>query len=249
MQNDIDEGKVKPGQYFVLTFDFSKVRPNPNLTEANEALIKFLNSTIEAFYETYAAYLGRNFADLCQEIDSKYPNISLQRYTQSVRGAIKQGGRFAGIEGINVLVDKFDAFPNNYLELQQTVGEPKTAWENTAVGLTFKSFWSTVKSLGGEGFIRRVFITAISPLSLSSVRSSFNVLRNLSFHRDLAGLCCLTHSNLEDALKQMGKEPEECNRVLSGMTESFNGYHFCKDETVQTVYNTETGLADLQRLI
>ncbi|RPB21818.1 hypothetical protein L211DRAFT_851052 [Terfezia boudieri ATCC MYA-4762] len=30
------------------------------------------------------------------------------------------------------------------------------------------------------------------------------------------------------------------------MTEFFNGYHFCQDETVNTVYNTETCLAYLQ---
>jgi hypothetical protein len=148
-----------------------------------------------------------------------------------------------------VLVDEYDAFPNNYLEPLQTIGEPKTAWENTAVGYTFKSFYSTIKALGAEGVIRRVFITGISPLSLSSVGSSFNVLTNLSFDRDLAGLCGLTHLDLKDALEQMGKEPEECNRVLLDMTKSFNGYHFCNNETVQTVCNTETGLANLQRLI
>jgi hypothetical protein len=239
---------VKPGQYFVLAFDFSEVRPNTDLTEANETLIKFLNSSLEAFYETYATYLGRDVTDLHQTIDSKEPNVSLRRCAQSVQRAIKQGGRLAGIEGIYVLVDEYDAFPNNYLELLQTADEPKTAWENTAVGYTFKSFWSTIKSLGGE-FIRRVFITGISPLSLSSVGSSFNVLTNLSFDKDLASLCGLTHSDLEDALKQMNKEPTERSRILSDMTESFNGYHFCNDETVATVYNTETCLANLQRLI
>ena len=142
-----------------------------------------------------------------------------------------------------MLVDEYDTFTNDYLEPYNN-----THLVGTAVERTFKSFWSTIKSLGGE-FIRRVFITGISPLSLSSVGSSFNVLTNLSFDKDLASLCGLTHSDLKDALKQMNKEPAECSRILSDMTESFNGYHFCNDETVNTVYNTETCLANLQRLI
>jgi Predicted AAA-ATPase len=245
VQKDIDEGKANPGQYFVLKFDFSEINPRPDLTEANETLTKFLNYSLETFYGRYTAYLGGNFADLCQNIDSNQPNLSLQRCAESVRDAIEQDERLAGIEGIYVLVDEYDAFPNSYLEPPKTVGGPKIAWEDTAVGRTLKSFWATIKSLGTEGIIRRIFITGISPLSLS-VGSAFNAARNLSFDRDLTGLCGLTYSDLEDALMGIYKDPKACNSFLSEMTKFFNGYHFCKDETVETVYNTETCLAYLQ---
>jgi hypothetical protein len=248
VQKDINEGKVKPGQYFILKFDFSKVRPNPDLTEANETLIKFLNSSLKTFYRTYAVYLGRDVTDLYQTIDSKEPNISLRRCAQSVRHAIRQGGQFTSIEGIYVIVDEYDAFSNHYLELQQTAGEPKIAWEGTAVASTFKSFWSTVKSMGRDGFIRRVFITGILPLSLSDLGSSFNVLTNLSFDSDLAGLCGLTRSDVEDVLKKICKDSVKRDLALWEMIEWYNGFHFCNYEKVTTVFNTETCLAHLQRL-
>jgi hypothetical protein len=249
VQKDIDERKVNPGQYFVLTFDFSKINPRSDLIEANKTLIKFLNSSLQMFYRKYAAYLGGNFADLCQKIDSNDPNLSLQWCAESVRDAIEHDEQLAGIEGIYVLVDEYDAFANNYLEPPKTVGGPKTAWEDTNVGRTFKSFWATIKSLGGEGIIQRIFITGISPLSLSSLGSAFNVARNVSFDKDLAGLCGVTYSDLEDALKGICKDPEARNRFLSEITKFFNGYHFCKESTVGTVYNTETCLAYLQCLI
>jgi len=62
------------------------------------------------------------------------PNLSLWWCAQSVRNAIKQDERLAGIEGMYVLVDEYDAFPNNYLE------PPKTAWESTDVGRTVTKF-------------------------------------------------------------------------------------------------------------
>ena len=249
MQKDIDERKVKPGQYFVLKFDFSKINPNPDLTKAHEALIKNLNSSIKWFYQDYTAYLGGNFTGLCEKIDSKQPNLSLRRCAELVRHAIKQDERLDGIEGIYVLVDEYDAFLNNYLKPPKTVGGlkivegPKIAWEDTAVGRTFRSFWATIKVLCTEGIITRTLITGISPLSFSSLGSAY---RNLSFDRDLAEFCGLTYSDLEDALMGIYKDPKAYNGFLSEMTKFFNGYHFCKDETVGTVYNTETCLAYLQ---
>ena len=141
---------------------------------------------------------------------------------------------------IYLLVDEYDTFANDYLEPY------KTTWEGTAVELTFKSFWSAVKSLLPEG-IRRTFITGISPLSLASIYSGFNVARNLSFHKDVAGLCGLTRSDIQAALRKVcGPDSEAYERHLSAMTEYFNGYHFCNERKVETIYNTETCLSYLQ---
>ncbi|KIX03496.1 uncharacterized protein Z518_07049 [Rhinocladiella mackenziei CBS 650.93] len=68
----------------------------------------------------------------------------------------------------------------------------------------------------------------------------------MSFNKNLAGLCGFTHSDLEDALEGIYEDPEVYNGFLSEMTKFFNGYHFCKDKTVETVYNTETCLAYFQ---
>jgi len=81
----------------------------------------------------------------------------------------------------------------------------KIAWEEKPVGRTFKSFWTTIKCFAGKSVIKRLFITGISPLSLSSAGSGFNVARNLSFDKDLAELYNLTHSNLVNALKKICK--------------------------------------------
>ena len=127
MQKDIDESKVNPGQYFVLKLDFSKINPCRDLREANETLVEFLNSSLRRFYGIYTAYLGGNFADLWRNIHCKQPNLSLDWCADSVRNAIAWDERLTGIQGIYVLVDEYDAFPNHYLESPKTVGEPKTA--------------------------------------------------------------------------------------------------------------------------
>jgi len=249
VQNDINQGKVKHGQYFVLKFDFSTITAHRDFTEAYEALIRSLNSSIETFYTKYATYLGETFAELCQKIDSKDPNTNLKRCVNSVRRAIENDERLAGIEGIYELIDEYDAFPNGYLEQSMTGGH-KTAWEDTDVVQAFKSFWATIKSCSAGG-IRKIFVTGISPLSVSFLGGAFNMVRDLSFDRDLAGFCGLMRSDLDDALKGIctvkkipyGFEHKSC---LEAMTLLFNGYHFCMDESVETVFNTETCLYYLQ---
>ena len=102
-----------------------------------------------------------------------------------------------------------------------------------------------MKSLLSQG-IQRAFITGISPLSLSGVGSGFNVARNLSLHKDLAGLCGLTGSDIRTALKQACQDSEARQEHLLAMTKYFNGYHFCDERKVESTYNTETCLGYLQ---
>jgi hypothetical protein len=254
VQNDIDgknkKGKkYKPGQYFVLKFDFSLIPASSDLAEANQNLIVSLNYSIQKFYETYATYLGGEVTSLCGNIDSKRPDISLQKCSRLVQRALSQARKeknehLTGVQGIYLFVDEYDAFTNNYLEPPNTVEPHKTTLDGSPVEETFRSFWCTVKLLSTEG-IEKIFITGISPLSLSGLDSAFNIARNLSFHRGLAGLCGLTSSDLEAALKTIGKD----GKHLSEMTKCFNGYHFCRNERVETVYNTETCLAYLQSVV
>ena len=139
-----------------------------------------------------------------------------------------------------MLVDECDAFSNDYLEPH------RPTWEGTPVEATFKSFWSTVKSLLWNG-IQRSFITGISPLSLTDIGSGYNVARNISFDEDVAGLCGLTRSDIQAALKTVcGLNSESYEKHLSIMTEWYNGFHFCDETSVTTLYNTETCLSYLQ---
>jgi Predicted AAA-ATPase len=142
------------------------------------------------------------------------------------------------IPQIYLLVDEYDSFSNYYLE----------SWRaDTLLVNTFKSFWSTVKLLNRRGGIQKIFITGLSPLSLTGVASGFNVAQNLSFDNELAGLCGLTSTDIKTALKKvLGEDSEAYQRHLSIMTKSFNGFYFCRQVGAETVYNTETCLSYLQ---
>ena len=68
----------------------------------------------------------------------------------------------------------------------------------------------------------------------------------MSFDPDLAGLCGLTHSDIQAALEILCPESEAYKEHLSPMTNYFNGFHFCMQRKVEPVYNTDSCLSYLQ---
>jgi hypothetical protein len=89
VQRDISKGKATPGKYFILKLDFSRVSRSGQPETDFQALIDFLNLSIEMFYKTYAEYLG-DFTDLKREIDYNNPNISLQRCVRLVQRTLSE---------------------------------------------------------------------------------------------------------------------------------------------------------------
>ena len=147
-------------------------------------------------------------------------------------------GSLQGIHGMSLLRQRFDQVNN--LELDGT------DWGVTPYEITFRSFYTTVKSMLAH-WIQRTFITGISSLTFSSIRSAFNVTRDLSFHKDVTGLCGLTSLDIQAALKMIcGPDLKAYQDHLSSMTEYYNGFHFCRDRSVALMYNTESCLAYLQ---
>jgi hypothetical protein len=129
-----------------LKFDFSTINPRSDLTEADQRLTKSLNSSIKKFYKTYATYLDEDVTGLCGNIDiDSDPGLSLQNCNELVQSALsrareQENEQLAGVRGIYLLVDEYDAFPNNYLDPPNTVEPRKTPWDSTPVGRTFKYF-------------------------------------------------------------------------------------------------------------
>jgi Predicted AAA-ATPase len=250
-----------------LKFDFSIIPSDQDPVVAKRNLIMGLNYSFEKFYETYATYLGEDVTSLYGNINSENPAESLRKCIRSVQRALslpqeENNEELNDVQGIYLLVDEYDAFSIKYLEPPNTVKPYKTTLDGTSVGEIFRSFWCMIKLLCTEG-IQRVFITGISPLSLTDISSTFNIPSNLSSHQKLAGLCGLTISDLEAVLKKIREDNKndeddkndkddknnELDKHLSEMTKSFNGYHFCSYKRVETVYNTETCLAYLQSII
>ena len=93
------EGKVKPGQYFILKFDFSTVERSPNVDATAQHLKICISQTFKEFYNTYVTYLGEDAKTL---IDPDSPALSLRQCVGRVNSAIQKSGdeSLTGIQGV-----------------------------------------------------------------------------------------------------------------------------------------------------
>ena len=92
------------------------------------------------------------------------------------------------------------------------------------------------------------FITGVSPVVLAHITSGFNIEANASFDHRLSGLCGLTldvkHAFLllpfKEATENETLPPDEStnNKDIDNLVNDVNGYHFCDETTIKTVFKT-----------
>ena len=141
-----------------------------------------------------------------------------------------------------MLVDEYDAYANEYMDPHDS-----RLWFDTEPFRVLKAFWSNVKS--GMNFfygIQKVYTTGVTPLLLSDLLSGANNLENISFSPWISTICGLTRSDVQGALRVICDNEEEAQKHLRELEHHANGYHFCQEQSVEPVFNTQTALSYLQ---
>ncbi|KAG0336155.1 hypothetical protein BG000_006872 [Podila horticola] len=243
VDRDVGSGKVSPGQYLVLAFDFSKVNRSSNLETEEESLGGMINNAIEAFYQRYAPYLGHKSSEelIKEKISSSDPVKSLGRIVNlvgEVLDAVTERD-----DPLNGVKDEYDALSNEFLDPD----DPRP-WEQLRTGPNslLKGFWAAVKGNLGSRSIVKCFITGVSPLSMTDHTGGFNVATYMTWREEMSGLCGLTAEDVLSALRlpNVYKSEYDVQNHFGIMKNNYDGYSFV--EEAQHVFNTNTCLEYLQ---
>jgi hypothetical protein len=256
VDKDVQDKKISPNQYIVLRLDFSTVRHGANDSYAMDETV---NQAIKSFYRQYAPFLGeRTPSELADQlINPTNACVSLQRCVelvtwtlQEVIGQDKKDHPLAGVKGVGadcllwsianiveiyVLIDEYDSFSNAHLNINPT----NPNWNALYSAGAIKSFFATMKSCTRPLQLVRYFITGVSPVALADVSSGFNIERNVSFLNALSGLCGLTRDDVKATLDKLPSH-DSVEKELSDLADFVDGYHFCANGKVDTVFNTTT---------
>ena len=101
------DGRVTPGQFFILKADFSLVNRSPNIDKAHKSLQDTIADSFWAFYRAYSTYFGESEKELLENIAPENPARSLRNCVHLVQKAISKARdsgdeRLAGIQGVRI---------------------------------------------------------------------------------------------------------------------------------------------------
>jgi len=132
-----------------------------------------------------------------------------------------------------LLIDEYDHFANEILsfrfdEFIEMVGQ------NGFV----RKFYEAIKVGTHDGLIDRLFITGVSPLTLDSLTSGFNISTNITLYKEFHDLMGFRESEVRDILRGIGIKEAELVEMIPLIRQWYDGYLFAKEAT-EKLYNSD----------
>lgn len=134
----------------------------------------------------------------------------------------------------DLLIDEYDHFANELVAFR--LEEFKTSVSRNGF---VRKFYEAIKTATGDGVVDGIFITGVSPLTLDSLTSGFNIRytphsRFLQFHNMMG----FTEQEVEEILVGIGAKESILPLVIHDMRQWYNGYLF-SSKAESRLYNPD----------
>lgn len=228
------QGNVTPlkNSYYVLNFSFSGIKTQSSKevetefnSEVSTQLIRFLNR--------YSLGTDGDQEQLMGDISS--PDLLRRFFTLF--------NKYAPSGKIYILVDEYDHFTNELFSFDREYFKEivsRNGW--------VRKFYEVIKQFMGEGIVDRFFATGVTPVTLDSMTSGFNVAQNITLDGKFHNMAGFTESELrsmlENTIYEEGKFDLET--VISDMRSWYNGSKF-SEEATERLYNPQMVVSFLTR--
>ena len=205
-------------KYLVLRFEFSRID-----TATHESTYQgFLTNVISGARTFLGAY-----SDFFSEEDKQ--TILTQTSPEAIVKTIFSITKSNQIpHKIYLLVDEYDHFANELLSFDLDRFKSDVSRSGFV-----RKFYESLKSATGEGIIDRIFITGVSPITLDSLTSGFNISDNISLNPIFHTMMGFTHEEVEGILHQSAIPPEVIPEMMHDLKEWYNGYRFTNQVNIR----------------
>ena len=101
-----------------------------------------------------------------------------------------------------------------------------------------RKFYEMIKNAAHEGVVSRFFATGVSPLTVDSLTSGFNVSSGLSLDLDFHDLMGFRESEVVYILQKVGASEAEIPQLIADLKEWYDGYLF-HPKGKEPLYNSD----------
>ncbi|PCJ15987.1 MAG: hypothetical protein COB02_17305 [Candidatus Cloacimonadota bacterium] len=207
---------IKKNSYVILHFNFSGINTKTNKV----TVINFLEKVKKGVKECLDSYF------LCSEkisddiLGIEYSNIVLDRFFSYAQ---QQGKK------LYILVDEYDHFANEILSFRYS-DYLNSVGKNEFV----RKFYEVIKSGTESGVVDRIFMTGVSPITLDSLTSGFNIATHLTLRNQFHNMMGFHEKEVLDLLKLANLDLG----LINLLKKWYNGYRFCEDSD-QRLFNSD----------
>ena len=208
-------------QFMMLRFDFSGINTD---TEKNtfDGFLSNVKKGVETFLAAYHHFFSKE--QTSKILAYEQPNeIIKELFNCHVINNNKPQ--------IYVLIDEYDHFANelisfNYNHFREIVTE------NGYV----RKFYEVLKFATGQDVIERILITGVSPITVDSLTSGFNISKNITLAHQFHQMVGFDENEVKGILEGIEMPQEDIPNTMTDMHLWYNGYLF-SHRAKNSVYN------------
>ncbi|WP_455621899.1 ATP-binding protein [Parabacteroides sp.] len=224
------------GQYLVLDFNFAGVNPDP------EQLLKSFNDHCATRFREFAYFYERFFnPGFREELESR------ENADEKLNYMIGEAKRLN--LSIYLFIDEYDNFTNAILA---NMGETHYKALTHGTGF-FRYFFNKLKEgATGDGPIKRMLITGVSPVTMDDVTSGFNIGANMTTDSHFNGIIGFSEAEVREMLAYYKKETgfeDSVDDLIRIMKPWYDNYCFSKECLDEPMYNSDMVLYFLSKYL
>jgi hypothetical protein len=223
----------RANKYLVLNFEFSGINTKTYETTWQD----FLRNTkdgIKTFLSKYADLFG----------EQQQTEVLAEQSADSMLKVLFSCHKTSKVKiPIYIIIDEYDHFANEIIAFNFN-NFPEIVSRNGFV----RKFYEVIKTATMEGVVDKLFVTGVTPITLDSMTSGFNIATDLTMHEKLNEAAGFTFEEVQ-GLVDMACQDQNCDKELiyKDLKNWYNGYLFDGDSTTR-VYNSDMVLYFLKQL-
>ena len=205
--------------YRILFLEFSGINTDSGMEIIYEGFKDCLKLSIHRYFMDYG------YEKYVEKIDE----------IKTPTGLIKYFFRVAKNNNIYLLIDEYDQFANAIL-----ANSMQDFLKIVSKGGFVRSFYEAIKGATQTGTVQKMFITGVTPITLDSLSSGFNIVSNISNDEIFNEMAGFTQEEVEYSLEEsIFKKCDNVdkNELLYKIKTWYNGYLF-NSKAENRVYNS-----------
>ena len=204
--------------YRILFFEFSGINTDESMEKIYEEFTFKIKMTLSGYFSDYGY---QAYDEGLNTINT--PTSLMEYFFKTVKD-----------DNIYLLIDEYDQFANAILahSMQEFL-------KIVSKGGFVRSFYEVIKSATQTGIVQKMFITGVTPITLDSLSSGFNIVKHITYKKEFNALAGFVQDEVESSLEQ--SIFQVCDHIdkkelLSKIKTWYNGYLF-SSEAEERVYN------------